>query len=387
MNIKSKRWLLIAIIIAIIGGFIGYSSQPDPVEIAVGIVEKGTVERSVTNTRAGTVSACRRAKLSASIGGQIAALPVRKGDTVKTGQLLVELWNEDLNAQLTLAHSQAQSATELAQASCLKAELSQREAERLAKLRLSGAISEEKVDAAATQAKIGQADCRASRAAANVSKAHIGVAQANLERSRLTAPFDGIVAEINGELNEYVTPSPPGIPTPPVIDLIDNQCFYVKALIDEVDAPDIREGMPAKISLDVFRGRYFDGEVQRIGSYVVELEKQARTIEVEIRFKHNEDIKKLLAGYSADTEIILESRPDTLRIPTPAVLDGGHVFVYRETDRKLERRPIEAGLTNWDFSEVLSGLQAGEKVVISTDREDLVNGAAAVLAQPESSTP
>ena len=64
----------------------------------------------------------------------------------------------------------------------------------------------------------------------------------------LTAPFDGVVAEVNAELGEYVTPSPPGIPTPPAVDLIDDRCLYVTAPIDEVDAPEIRTGMPAPFS-------------------------------------------------------------------------------------------------------------------------------------------
>ena len=66
---------------------------------------------------------------------------------------------------------------------------------------------------------------RPRRATAAVSEARVGVTEATLEKTRLIAPFDGVVAEINGELNEYVTPSPIGIPTPPAIDLIDNQLF------------------------------------------------------------------------------------------------------------------------------------------------------------------
>ena len=72
------------------------------------------------------------------------------------------------------------------------------------------------------------------------------------------------IAEVNGELGEYVTPSPVGIPTPPAIDLIDTQCLYISAPIDEVDAPEIRAGMAARISLDAFSKQFFHGHVRRV---------------------------------------------------------------------------------------------------------------------------
>ena len=69
-------------------------------------MERGTVEATVSNTRAGTIKACRRAKLSSPAGGQIAKMRVKKGERVATGQVLLELWNDDLQAQERLAQEQ-----------------------------------------------------------------------------------------------------------------------------------------------------------------------------------------------------------------------------------------------------------------------------------------
>ena len=88
--------------------------------------------------------------------------------------------------------------------------------------------------------------------------------RALLDQATLRAPFAGIVAQINGEVGEFVTPSPPGIPTPPAVDLIDDSCLYVEAPIDEVDAARVKSGMPVRISLDAFRGQSFAGTVTRI---------------------------------------------------------------------------------------------------------------------------
>jgi len=383
VNHRHIRWIIVVLVIAAASVSIWHYTRPESIEVVVKPVERGTVERTVANTRAGTVKACRRAKLSPAIGGQIAKLPIREGDTVKAGQLLLELWNKDLVAEAKLVQREAGAAKAHARAAGLKADVAEREANRVLKLRKTGALSEEKTDRAVTEAKALRADYEAAKASALMSEARVDVAKANLARTRLTAPFDGVIAEINGELNEYLTPSPPGIATPPAVDLIDNACFYVTAPIDEVDAPEIAPGMKARVSLDAFGDRRFDGKVRRIAPYVLDREKQARTVDVEVEFTKPEDIQQLLAGYSADVEIILDVRRDTLRIPTEAVLDGKRVFVYL-TDRKaIKERTLKSGISNWDYTEVISGLRADERVVVNVDRAGVKDGAHAVVGKEE----
>jgi len=377
------RWIIFLVVLAALGIAVWHYTRPKRVEVIVKAVEPGTVERTVSNTRAGTVKACRRAKLSPSAGGQIAKLPIHEGDRVKAGDLLVELWNEDLAAQLELAEKEAETSKARARATCLKADNAQREARRLVRLRQEDSISEEREDRAVTDAKALAAECESAKASTLMSEARIDVARAELERTRLLAPFAGVVAEINGELNEYVTPSPPGIATPPAVDLVDDSCFYVEAPIDEVDAPDIVPGLDARISLDAFGDRYFAGKVRRIAPYVLDREKQARTVDVEIEFTGPEDVNRLLAGYSADAEIILDVQQETLRVPTEAVLDGKRVYIYSPGTEVIEERTFEAGISNWDLTEVVSGLSVGELVIVNVDRAGVEKGAHAVLASED----
>jgi HlyD family secretion protein len=337
------------------------------------------VERTVANTKAGTVNAYRRAKLSPSIGGQVASLPVKEGDWVAKGQLLLELWNQDLAAQVLLAEREVAAAQAHGQATRLKAQVAMREAQRLAKLRQTGAASEEKADRSLTEAKALEAEATAADTTVNARRAQLAAAQAALARTRLAAPFDGVVAEINSELFEYVTPSPVGIPTPPAVDLIDTTCFYVTAPIDEVDAAAIRVGMTARISLDAFGDRRFVGSVRRIAAYVLDREKQARTVDVEAVFDDAKDLAALLAGYSADIEVVLDVRPDVVRVPTEAVMDGRHVFIYLPAQKRIQERHFTPGLANWDFTEVREGLTPGQQVVVNVDSPDLKDGAAAVV--------
>lgn len=372
-----KTLLFILALIVLIAAWIGWATRTKPVEVSVATVTRGTVEKTVANTRAGTVKACRRARLSPSTGGQIARLPVKEGDAVKQGQLLLELWNKDLTAQLALTRQEAASAQASARARCIEAEQARREARRQSQLLARKLVSEEQVDQVQSAARAGDAACEAAQATAAVSDARVGVTEATLEKTRLIAPFDGVVAEINGELNEYVTPSPVGVATPPAVDLIDNDCFYLTAPIDEVDVAEIAVDQTARIALDAFGERRFDGRVRRIADYVLDLEKQARTVDVEVEFVDKADIAQLLAGYSADVEIILDVRADTLRVPTEAVIEGGRVYVLRSTDGIVEQREVETGTSNWDHTEILDGLAEGEQVVTSVEREGLADGVSA----------
>ncbi|MBS1203050.1 MAG: family efflux transporter, subunit [Chromatiaceae bacterium] len=281
---------------------------------------------------------------------------------------------------MTLAEREAEAGDARARAACLNADNAQREADRQVKLQERRMASDESVDRAITGAQAGKADCEAARATARVSAARVALARADLERTRLTAPFDGVIAEVSGELNEYVTPSPPGIPTPPAVDLIDDSCYYISAPIDEVDAAKVRLGQQARVSLDAFGERSLEGTVRRIAPYVLDQEKQARTVEVEVEIAGPHTDSPLLAGYSADVEIVIERREDVLRIPTAAVRVGDppSVLVLDPESGLIESREIATGLSNWDQTQVTSGLEAGEQVILSLDRDGVEEGAAAV---------
>jgi HlyD family secretion protein len=378
MTRKHTKQIVIFLIAAVIAaGVIVWLGRGKPVKVIVNQVGYGNVQDTVTNTRAGTIKACQRAGLSPSIGGQIIQLPIKEGDPVKQGQLLMELWNTDRVAQVDLAESQIKSTAASAKQVCVRADNAHRESQRLQKLKKQGLASVEAIDKAQSEARAQKAACHAAQANAEVSKAQLEVARAALDRTRLTAPFDGIVAEINGEVGEFVTPSPVGIPTPPAVDLVDISCLYVSAPIDEVDAPNIRVGMPARISLDAFSKKIFEGTVSRIAPYVLDIEKQARTVDVEARFSNKADTRNMLPGYSADIEIILAERDHALRIPTEAILEGNKVLLFGP-DGVLREREIKTGLGNWAWTEVTAGLAEGDEVVTSVDRTGVMDGANAV---------
>lgn len=376
----SFRWLSLALVIFLAGGVAWYKMRPKEIDVTVVQASRGIVEKVVANTRAGTLNACRKANLSPGSGGQINILTVDEGDTVKKGELLLELWNADLKAEAARAESEIEAAEAKASVTLLQAEIANRNAERMRRLIRDNAISEQDADKTLTEAKVMQATYEAAVTEVIAGKSRLGVIKAQLERTRLVAPFDGIIAKVNGELNEYVTPSPPGIPTPPAIELLDTSCFYVTAPIDEVDAPAVKINMEARVLMDAFGDRHFAARVRRIDPFVLDVEKQARTVDVEVEFSNAEDTKDFLAGYSADVEIIIEVQHDTLRIPTQALLDGNRVYVYLQGEGRLREKTLRTGLSNWDNTEVLEGLQEGDNVVVSTDKPGLQDGVLARIS-------
>ncbi len=107
-------------------------------------------------------------------------------------------------------------------------------------------------------------------------------------------------------------------------------------------------------------------------------------MDVEVEFVEASDTRDLLPGYSADAEVVLVVKEDVVRVPTEAVQEGGRIWVLDASDI-LESRRIEAGISNWVYTEIVSGLVEGERVVTSVDREGLAAGVAAV-ADAESSS-
>lgn len=378
--LHKKTWRSIFIILAIlIATAAWYFTRPAPPIVEFVKVERGRVEATVNNTRSGTIKACRRAKLSAPAGGQIAHLLVKKGERVKAGQILLELWNKDLQAQASVADEALTTAKTQERQACLQADLAESEARRAESLREKGFISAEGMDQKNSAARIARAGCEAAKGMTEQSRSRIAAARADLDRLVLKAPFDGIVAEISGELGEYATPSPPGIPTPPSIDLIDDSCLYVSAPIDEVDASRIETGQPVRITLDAIKGLSFAGHIRRIAPYVLEVEKQARTVEVEVNFDRLPSSDRLLVGYSADVEIIHAEHDNVLRIPTQALLDQKHVLYYNARGM-LEDRTVKTGLANWDETEITAGLNEGDRIVLNLDQAGVKAGA---RVQPE----
>lgn len=376
-----RRLFVLALVAALVGAGTWWMTRPKPVEVVAHAVARGTVEATLTNTRAGEVEACQRAKMATIAGGRIEWLGVEEGDRVAAGQVLMRLWHGDLDARAAVVRAQLATARQRVQEVCAVAANAEREAARQAQLVRRGFVSASAEEKARTEARARRAACDTALADVDTAAAQLTATETERQRLVLVAPFAGTVAKISGELGEYATPSPPGVPMPPAIDLIDDSCLYVKAPMDEIDAPKIQPGLPVRITLEAIPGKIFAGTVRRVAPYITAVEKQARTVAVDVDFVDADEARGMLVGYSTDVEIVLATRADVLRIPSGALREGGKVLVV-EGDTLVERT-LQTGVANWEFTEVVSGLAAGERVVTSLEREGVMAGAKVVLRPEE----
>jgi HlyD family secretion protein len=379
-----KWWIRIGILAAlVVVGIVLKATvfKPEPVPVQVADVELGIVEETVTNSRAGTVKARRRATLSPEIGGQVIDLPFREGEYVHRGDVLLRIESSSQQARLVLAERERETAAAEQRRACLAAERASRELARTTRLSEDGIISTDLLDELESGEKTAEAACDAALANTSRAEAAVAVARTTLEKTEIRAPFDGILAEVSAEVGEYTTPSPPGLPIPPVIDVIDRSSIFISAPMDEVDSARIQAGQRARVSVDSHRDQTFPSQVTRVAPYVLDIEQQNRTVEIEVELDDDEFAATLLPGTSADVEVILRTRDGVPRIPTSALMEDNRVLIL--ADDLLEERQLEIGLRNWDFIEVVSGLETGEQVVISLDRVEVTAGAKAQLAAEE----
>src|SRR5574340_671399 len=330
--------------------------RPDPVPVAVVAAARGPVEETVAGSRAGTVKSRRRATLSPETGGRVEKLAVRKGDRVRKGDVLVRIVAEDVRAQLALAEKSLVVAGAAEREACRAAEQARRDLARSASLAKDEVLAVGLLEKAETEAGMTAAACEAARARVGQAKASLDVARVALGKTVLRAPFDGVVAEISTEEGEWVTPSPPGLPIPPVRALFDPDALYVSAPLDEVDVGRVKAGATVRVTFDAYPGRTFTGKVTRVADYVLDLKEQNRTFEVEVKLDDAAFARTLLPGTSADVVVVLARKDDVLRVPAYALLPGGRVLLLSKG--RLVSAKVEAGLRGAEWAEVLSGLAA-----------------------------
>ncbi len=351
--------------------------RPAPVPVTVAVVERGRVESTVVNSKAGTVKSRYRSDMSPGVSGLVAEIPARKGQRVAAGQVLLRLDDREQRAQVELAARALEAARAGGEEVCLGAAQAERDWRRAEDLFRQNLVSDQQLETARTQAEAARAGCAATRAQAEQAAAALAAARATLAKTEMVAPFAGVVLDVHTEVGEWITPSPPGVFIPPVIALIDPAALYVEAPLDEADAAKVAVGLPVRATFDAFRGREFAGRLTYLSSYVETTQEQNRTLTVEAELA-GELPANLLPGLSADLEIILETRADVVRVPSYALLEGDRVLVAR--GGRLVSVAVEIGLSNWQYTEIRAGLSPGERVVVSLDRPEIKAGARVRIA-------
>jgi HlyD family secretion protein len=199
----------------------------------------------------------------------------------------------------------------------------------------------------------------------------VRVARVARGKAEIDAPFDGVITDLKLDPGEELSPGAP------VFEIIDDGKLYVEASIDEADVGRVRTGQPATLTLDALPGKTIPSRVSRIGPAVRKDLKGARTLPIDVDVVDPKGAMAvgLKSGMSADVEIIVAEKPDVASLPTNVIIGrGAKRNVYKVVDGFARLTPVEVGLSNWDRTEVASGLSVGDEVVATLNFKELEDG-------------
>jgi len=400
-----RRWLWISVLIVALGaaGATTWYALRQPTSAsgpATALVARRDLSASVTATGAIKAMVGAEVKVGSRIPGRVEHLAVHVGDRVKAGQIIARLEQEDLRAavekaQADLAAAQAKLATvrngartqelQTAEAALRQAEanrlLTQVNVDRYRQLYQDGGIALQVVDTAARDYDVAVAQVHNSReqlslvrekytpedvqyaeAQVQQARAALRIAEANLGYATITAPMGGVVASVSTQQGETVTSGSAAAQAPTFVTIIDLNRLQVDAYVDETDIGKVRVGQEATFSVDAFPDREFTGKVTAIYPKAL-IQQNVVTYDVVIAIDNREGL--LRPDMTANTTITVAKREKVLAIPNQAVRreDGERVAFVQEGER-LARRGIKTGWKDKSYTEVLSGLKEGERVVM-----------------------
>lgn len=393
---RSRKLTLAAVSLGVVGAVIygvatanGASSNIDPSRLAT--VERGPMVRSVVAT--GRVEPITKVEIKSKANGIIERLAVDVDQSVESGQVLVELDKENLTARLREARANLEAARAAETAAEAQAKKHEIEAEspdvdfarsaydRARQLNEQQLVSLEALDqaktlydqavnrqrAAASQALIGRAKVHEARAQVAQAQAAVERAEEELANATIRAPIRGTVLTRDVEIGSPVSSIlNMGANASLVMTIGDIEKVFVRGKVDEADIGVVKLGMPARITTESFRDKVFNGQVTQISPIGVE-EDNVTTFEVEVSIDNLS--QELKANMTANAEILLEERPDTLIIPEAAIFyDEERNASVDLADSAAEggrrRVPIRVGIGNGTRTEILEGLTEGDRVVL-----------------------
>jgi multidrug efflux pump subunit AcrA (membrane-fusion protein) len=382
------------------GGWYALTRSASPIGPAIALVTRRDLSASVTAT--GTIKAMVGAevKVGSRIPGRVEHLAVQVGDRVQAGQVIARLEQDDLHAAVEkaradLAAAEARQATvkngarsqeiQAAEAALRQAEanrlLAQVNLDRYRQLYQDGGIALQVVDTAARDYDVTVAQVRTAReqlslirekytvedlqyaeAQVQQARAALRIAEANLGYATITAPMGGVVASVSTQQGETVTSGSAAAQAPTFVTIIDLNRLQVDTYVDETDIGKVRVGQAATFSVDAFPDKEFRGTVTAIYPKAL-IQQNVVTYDVVITIDNREGL--LRPDMTTNTTITVAKREKVLAIPNQAVRrEDGDRVVFVQDGERLARRPVKTGWKDKTYTEVLSGLKEGERVVV-----------------------
>jgi HlyD family secretion protein len=393
---KRKRWLyiggsILAIIVIVLGVTAATrgGTKIDPTKLAK--VERGDLAKSVVAT--GKVEPITKVEVKSKASGIIKKLLVEAGDRVRRGQVLCELDKDEISAQVNSSRAQLEASeanlhsteADLERAK-VDAEgpdvpLLKRAFERAKQMAKDGVVSQSALDdaqknyeLALNKQNVAKAQVIVLRAKQKQAEAQVQQDKANLAQlteqfsyTTITSPLDGVVLSRDVEMGDAVSSILVlGSSATLVMTLGDTSQVYVKGKVDESDIGKVYLGQPARIKVESFKDKSFEGKVTRIAPMGVEKD---NVTTFEVRVSINNPGGELKANMTSNAEIILEEHKNVLQIPEGALIYDKDKKAYVEIPEPSAKEgkkkiAVNIGISNGAKTEVLAGLKEGDQVVL-----------------------
>lgn len=354
------------------------------VRVRAARVTMDAVRDVVSSASAGEVIPERQATVRAETAGRVLMVAAGRGAPVQQGQLVVQIDPSDLGARIQQAQAavrvaEAQQAQATARLSALRTQ-----ARRAQLLATAGAGTVSLSDDARNAVAEGESALSAATAQRNQAVAALQVVAVQRARCELAAPFAGLLTEVPIQVGDSVAPMAV------LFQLTDASRLHVDATVDEADAARMRVGQVAELRLDALPGRQIQGRVARVDPIIKRDLKGARTLTVEVEVLHLEEARAagLLPGMSANTDIVVAQKRQVLSVPSNVIIGRGvsrSVYLLEPQGRggryRARKVPVGVGISNWERTEVTSGLTEAALVVASLNEKGLDDGALVELVQ------
>jgi HlyD family secretion protein len=393
---KKRRWWYIggsmAGVLAIVFGVVAATRGGTKIDASkLGKVDRGDLAKSVVAT--GKIEPITKVEIKSKASGIVQKWYADAGQTVKAGQVLVELDKVEIEAQVRQAKAQLEAAEASERASIADYErakvdavspdvpLLKRAYERAVSMAKDGVVSQSQLDDAqknyelalnkqqVAEANLGVLQAREKQAQAQVAQARATLAQLQEQYTYYTivAPMDGIILSRDVEIGNAVSSIlVMGSAATLVMTEGDTSEVYVKGKVDESDIGKVYLGQPARIKVESFKDKTFTGKVTKISPMGVEKD---NVTTFEVRVSINNPGGELKAAMTANAEIILEEHKNVLRIPEGAILydkdKKASVEVPSPNSKDGKKKvAVKLGISNGAKAEVLEGLKEGDQVVL-----------------------
>lgn len=357
---KSKIWgylIFLIAIIAIIFTYYFFQEKIRPatkVKIATAQFILGS-EAQASLVATGYVVAQRKAEVASKGTGRLKYLLFEEGDQVRANEIIAELENEDIKANLDLAKAERLRAkTDLINA--------ERQYKRTKKLYESGSIAVVEFENFETTFKLAQATLAGKIAL-------VKVAEVDLENTIIRAPFDGTILAKNADVGEIVAPFASSASSKgSVVTLADMKSLEVEADVSESNIHKVSVGQPCEIILDAYQNSPYPGYVKKI---VPTADRARATVQTKIAFNQVDD--KVLPEMSARVNFFFENKqPEkdqsqpVIGLKKEAITNrDGQKIVFVIIENKVQSINITVGRELGDITEITAGLKQGDKVVLS----------------------